>query len=388
MIVLSSASISHECLCQTSLALLDSTKDSSDTSQYVDCQITDWNTSPSSLLFLVGYGTSGEQHVIKMLRPYKDTRYSLETLSKRQQCLLEALCRNRVFTPDLYVGLAPLCQLNLQQKTICIGEVMGNPTGGSLDATTEYVLLMKPQDRDTRLDYLLKQGKTASLPPLTEYVADIHNNKVFSISPEESIRWGSYDHLLHKLDHNLELLDFLIDRCNTSDWADRKELSERVLAVRKKSQEFAMQDCYRRYFRQRISQGYIKHCHGDIKSPHIWIASDGSDDDWTFNILDAIDFNQAYSHIDILSDFAMLVADAKARTDSPALVNAMIDRYLRRTDQDNEEARKVLDYYILEKAIVGTGISILYDKEPQLGREFLSVAENCLDIKSAVGTLV
>ncbi len=106
---------------------------------------------------------------------------------------------------------------------------------------TEYVLLMKPQDQDTRLDYLLEQKKTASLRPLAEYVVDMHTSKVFPISPEESIRWGSYDHLMHKLEHNLELLDFLIKRCNESDWADRRELAERASAVKKKAQEFAGQ---------------------------------------------------------------------------------------------------------------------------------------------------
>ena len=259
---------------------------------------------------------------------------------------------------------------------------MESPTKKLLDANTEYVLLMKPQGQDARLDCLLSRGEIASLIPLVEYVADIHNREeVFCVSSRESIRWGSYDHLMHKLEHNLELLDFLVNRCIESDWDDRKELVERVIEVKKKSQEIARQDCYHRYFHLRIAQGYIGHCHGDIKSPHIWIASDGTDSErvWSFNILDAIDFNSMYNHIDILSDFALLIADVQARTQSCALVNKMTDCYLRRTNQDNEVARGVLDYYILEKAIFGTGISILYDDQPQLGRAFLKVAEDHLE---------
>lgn len=391
MIVLSSASRPPlELLCKASPSLRIPANFAVGTSHYTDCQITDWNKSSSALLFLVWHEATGQQLVIKLLCPYQDTRYSLETLSKRQQCLLEALRRNRVFTPELYIGLAPSYLLDLQQRTIRIGEVMENPTKESLDADTEYVLLMKPQDQETRLDCLLARKEIASLMPLVEYVADIHNRRVFCVSLEESIRWGSYFHLMDKLEHNLELLDFLVNRCNESHWDDRKELAERVIEVKKASHAMAMQDCYHRYFHLRIAKGYIKLCHGDIKSPHIWIASDGSGDEqaWSFNILDAIDFNHMYNHIDILSDFAMLIADVQARTQSPMLVNEMIDCYLQETNQDNEAARRVLDYYIIEKAIVGTGISILYDDEPQLGRAFLKVAENRLESIRAVGAVV
>ncbi len=382
MIVLGSASKpSLEPFFEASSSSPISTTFSSGASQNAACQFTDWHDSPSALLVLVKLEATGQQLVVKMLRSYKDTRYSLETRKKRQQCLLEALRRNRVFTPELYVGLAPSYHLDLQQRTICIGEVMENPTEETLDADTEYVLLMKPQDEDNRLDCLLAKGEFDSLHPLVEYVADIHNQKVFSVSAEESTRWGSYNHLMYKLEHNLELLDFLICRCNESDWVDREELAGRAARVKKTSEEFALQDCFHQYLPLRIAEGHIRHCHGDIKSPHIWLASDGTDgaQPWSFNILDAIDFNPMYNHIDILSDFAMLIADVQARTQSPKLVNEMVDCYLRKTNQDNEVARKVLDFYVLDKAIVGTGISILYDDEPQLGQAFLKVAENRLE---------
>lgn len=397
MIVLSSASTPLlELFCEASPSPHICANFSTDTSQLTDWQISDWNKSPSALLFLVHHKVTGQQLVIKMLRHYQDTRYSLETLNKRQQCLLEALRCNRVFTPDLYLGLAPVYDLDLSQRTIRIGKVMEYPTQELLDADTEYVLLMKPQDQETRLDYLLKKENFDSLMPLVEYIAYIHNHKVFDIQTEECIRWGGYDYLIHKLEHNLELLDFLVNRCNESDWGDRKELAERAIEVKKKAQEFALQECYHRYFHLRIDESHIKLCHGDIKSPHIWIASDGSNDSdgskggqaWSFNILDAIDFNPMYNHIDILSDFAMLIADVQARTQSLTFVNEIIDSYLKKTKQDNEVARGVLDYYVMEKAIVGTGISILYDDKPQLGRAFLKVAENCLESISAASAVV
>jgi len=354
-----------------------------DTSLYTDCHIKDWFVSLSAFLFLVRREGSGEALIIKMLRSYKDTRYSLETLEKRQHCLLEGLRRNKVFTPELYIGLAPVYSFDQQHGTIRVGEIMDKPTKASLDKHTEYVLVMQPQDQETRLDRLLASGETASLLPLTDYVADIHNHRVFPVP--DSMRWGSYDHLIDKLWHNLELLDFLVDRCHESDWADREELASRASKLKQSFAQVVTRDHYGAYFRQRVAEGWIRFCHGDIKSPHVWIEPAAKDSKRiaAINILDAVDFNPMYNHIDVLSDFAMLIADVQARTQNPALVCAMIGQYLSKTHQDNEVARVVLDYYIMEKAIVGAGISILYDGLPELGRAFLEVAETRLELLRA-----
>lgn len=137
MFVLSSASTPPlELLCEPSSPHI-STKISRATSRYTECQILDWNKSASALLFLVSHEATGQKLVIKVLRSYQDTRYSLGTLEKRQRCLLEALRCNRVFTPELYLGLAPLYHLDLSERVICIGELMGYPTPNLPDTDTE-----------------------------------------------------------------------------------------------------------------------------------------------------------------------------------------------------------------------------------------------------------
>src|SRR5712675_1768168 len=42
-----------------------------------------------------------EYIVIKILSKYKDTRYDLSTIDRRQCCQLEALLRNRTFSPEV-----------------------------------------------------------------------------------------------------------------------------------------------------------------------------------------------------------------------------------------------------------------------------------------------
>src|SRR5713226_1150964 len=95
-----------------------------------------------SLLLFARHAVTSEHVVIKILRKYKDTVFSLETISERQQCQLEALHWNRVFTPKVYIGLAAICSLDLYQKSIGIDKVIINPTKEMLDPNAEYVLLM------------------------------------------------------------------------------------------------------------------------------------------------------------------------------------------------------------------------------------------------------
>ncbi|MDQ6660075.1 MAG: hypothetical protein M3Z24_03820 [Chloroflexota bacterium] len=333
--------------------------------------------------------------VLKKLCAYKDTRYSLETLSKRQQCQLEGLRWNRVFTPELYIGLAPLHPMELHQGIICIGEVIETPTKEQLEPDAEYVLLMQKLPENRRLDYLLEKAEINYCQhytlSLADYVAYMHKYLVFPVPIEDAIRWGSYEQLQRKLTHNLELLDLLLKKVNDNEYQcdSCNKLTDRLTNVRDTFKQVSMQSQYRRYSEQRVAEQRIKYCHGDLKSPHIWIMPYEHDDrepGQPIKLLDAIDFNPLYNHIDILSDFAMLVADVQARTQSLSLVNEMVDRYLQQTDQENECARKVLDYYIIEKAIVGTAISILYDNVPQLGLRFLDVAE--LRLKSLYSVAV
>ena len=125
-------------------------------------------------------------------------------------------------------------------------------------------------------------------------------------------------------------------------------------------------------------------CHGDLKSPNIWIlpyneASHGKSGQYV-KILDAIDFNPTYCNIDILSDFAMLAIDIQTRTSSVEFANEMIDHYLELTGQKDDSARAILDFYLIEKAFVGAAISIVYDNLPQFGMRLFDIAVTRLRI--------
>ena len=336
--------------------------------------------SESAWVLFTQHSSTLERFVMKVLRNYQDTRYSLETIAKRQQCQLEALRRNRIYTPEVYLGLARIIDYPAPYH-ICLGEPIKNPTQDMLDPTEDYVLLMHQLPDSVRLDFLLRTSDIASVrchaKLLTEYCAYMHTHLTPSFSYEEASHWGSYEQLYDKLLQNLEILDLVP---TISKYSHRIWSKEKIDCLKQRILQLFLQPQYRNYFEQRIRTKHIKSCHGDIKSPNIWIVPD-SNSQQCIKILDAIDFNSLFSNIDILSDFAMLVIDIQTRTQSPSLANAMIDHYLQLTGQDDKIARAVIGYYLVEKAIVGTAISIVYDDLPDLGSSLLEVAEmrvNCL----------
>ncbi len=261
--------------------------------------------------------------------------------------------------------------------------VRNHPIQEDIDPGEEYVLLMEKLPDDRRLDHLLQKQNEEILwqqiQLLTDYVIGIHMYKHLAAptpSHENGAQWGSCVQLSVKLEHNLGLFDLMlaVDKDRYSIYAELKETLKRI---------FRGESQYREYFEQRMLNQRIKHCHGDLKAPNIWILPGYCEletEPWKHVwILDAIDFNPSYRNIDILSDFAMLAVDIQARTKSIELAHKMINYYLEHTNQQDKAAKSVLEYYLVEKAIVGAAVSIVYDRLTELGLAYLEVAQERAD---------
>jgi len=391
--------------------------------------------SECACLLFARHTITKKRVVMKILHKYKDTRYSLATPQDRQKSQLEALQLNKMFTPEIYLGLARIRDFDRYKKVIVIDDVLNNPVNNSLESNAEYALVMEELPQNSRLDYLLNTENKASLQRylqlLTQHVAFMHkhiNQEPSPISDEDNIQWGSSKQLHRKLTHNLAFADLVLKKSRNGQcsvpyrWVSlaRNALAhtlepnkyqrflaffDLILAESKSSQyvfyhkqlesikdgltSVFAQIQYQQHFEQRVKNKCIKRCHADLKSTNIWIMpyndSYAEVDDKRVLVLDAVDFNPLYSNIDILSDFATLVVDVQARTKSLSLAKFMVENYLQHTEQEDEVSKSVLAYYLVEKAIVGAVVSILYDSLPALGRSYLKVAEMRMeDLKSLV----
>ena len=336
-------------------------------------------SEPSCIIF-AHHSTTNEGIVLKLLIEYADSRYNLATIRERQHCQVEALYWNRIFTPDVYIGLVPIGKLDIDRKRLEIDEIIEYPTLDMLDSGKEYMLLMRPLPTSRRLDFILNEPED-SLEPLLQilirYIGRIHTN-LPALSLQNASRWGSCEWLQTKLAHNMAFLDQILTTSQDDRYQSYSFLKERLPKI-------FNQYKFQIHFNQRIWRQRIKRCHADIKAQNIWLAplpvapKNGhyiNEPEKHIFLLDAIDFNPMYSNIDILSDLAMLLTDIQARTKSLPLVNRAIEDYLEITNQQDRGSRLVLAYYLVEKAIVGAAVNILFDNQPDIGLAFLEVAHD------------
>jgi aminoglycoside phosphotransferase family enzyme len=338
--------------------------------------INEKHQSVCACIFFAQRVDTNEDVVIKILRPSSDVRYKkLETISKRQQCQIEAIHWNKRFTHNVYIGLGRVYSSSFDElhngEVIRLGEVSGESKllRDGLDPNSDYALLMYQLPSDRRLDILLKvENEDARLlfgNCVVDRVIELHNSLPTSTEfNEDGDLWGSVKQLEKKLAHNLELLDSAFPTSKNSAegydaWQKNKDILRRLLTEGRLPG----------YFRQRVQERCIKRCHGDLKAPNIWIMpGDQLYDDRTTGdvlILDAIDFNPLYCNIDGLSDIALLITDVHARTNSRSLADQMTKYYLQKTTQDNEVCNAILRYYLVEKAIFSAAI-IYFDENPDL----------------------
>jgi len=323
--------------------------------------------------------------VMKVLRKFADTRYCFDTLHKRQDCQREALRWNKLFASGVYRGLSAILDQN--EKEIWIGAICNDPAEeeNGQGAERDYALIMEPLPDEQRLDLLLnlliqEQNSEACekvIDILAEQVAYMHKKLVEPAEKEiDGLQVGSIEQLRKKLEHNMSFLKKVIERKDGDRYRQYRWLKRGL-------QQILQHPQYVSSFEQRMGNQYIKRCHGDLKAPNIWIdlseLENHKENGQCVKILDTVDFKPLYCNIDILSDFAMLVADLlvrmRATRRAERMIERMIGRYLQLTGQVNERARSVLSYYVIEKAVVGATVNILYDNAPNLGLAFFEIAE-------------
>ena len=349
-------------------------------------------TASASLLFASHVETK-ERVVIKILKDSKIIRYSLVASEERLGYQLEALYWNKKFAPGIYIGLARILGWSYDPISIVLGEIIENPIKESIDSRGEYALVMRELPVDRRLDILLnkrdKESLQSNIRILTEYVAYMHTELVEPAIPTHNIRWGSFEQLQKKLEHNLELIDQLLDITESSQYRASKdskylfkllhllnlhrrnvpkqiivseEQNETLKALRSNLREILRKNPYQGYFEKRLLQQRIKRCHGDLKAPHIWVIPNthfSDTESWEHvRVIDAIDFDPTFCNIDILSDLSMLVLDIQARTNSFVDTSQFIEGYLQLTRQEDKISRAVLTFYLIEKAIMWIAVSI------------------------------
>lgn len=266
-----------------------------------------------SYVFLTGI------YAYKIKKPVNFGFLDFSTLEKRKFYCEEELRLNRRLCGDMYVGVLPITVSGN-------GEIKINGKG----KIVEYTLKMKEMPQEKMMATLLMENKitTRDIDKLAKIVFKFHNS---ARTNAEIKKYGSLKIIKYNWDENFKQTKEFIGKTITKD--DYNFIFQKINNFLQKK---------RGLFENRVKDGKIKECHGDLHLSNIFITD-------KIYIFDAIEFNKRFRFSDIASDVAFFAMDLdfRGRID---LSDRFVKKYLELSKDD--DLIKVLPFYKCYRAFV------------------------------------
>ncbi len=268
------------------------------------------------------------------------------TRAERDADCLREVALNRRFSPDVYLGLAPVRVGAGGARVGALGELLAAPD--TRGASPEHCVVMRrlPAGRDALA--LLGAGRLRALhiDAVAEAIARAHQaHRLGTPAPFTPEEWiarisgaveGNFDSLAR---------------------APEQVVSRRALArVAKRARAFAAER--RDRLEARRASGRAVDGHGDLHLAHVWFERDD-----TPLLVDCIEFREDFRRIDGASDVAFLAMDLAYRGRN-GLARRFLRHYARATD--DFELYAVLDYYLSYRAAVRAKVAALAAGDPAI----------------------
>jgi hypothetical protein len=273
--------------------------------------------------------------VYKVKKPVNFGFLDFSTLEKRRFFCEKELALNRRLCPDIYLEVVPINKSNII-KINGIGE------------TVEYALKMKRLPQEKIMTVLLKENKVdnKTIDKIAKKIAQFHSKAQTSTEINE---YGSLKIIKTNWNENFSQTQKYVNQ--TIPVAEYQFIQNRV-------KNFMEQN--RPLFENRIKDGKIRDCHGDLHSGNIFITDE-------ICIFDAIEFNDRFRYSDVASDVAFLAMDLDFQQ-RPDLSAYFIERYT--VYSKDQQLTKLLPFYKCYRAYVrGKVISFKLDDPNVSGEE-------------------
>lgn len=247
----------------------------------------------------------------KLKKPIRTGFLDYSTLGRRQHfCKLEVEL-NRRLAPEIYIGVSPIVEESGEVKVDAPGE------------TVEYAVKMKRLPQDCMMDALLEKDRvTLSMVDETARImADFHEKA--RAGPEVS-SYATHDSLVRMYGSDMDQIrDFLGNTISEDTY----------LAISDFLGGFLEEN--RGLFQERISDGRIRDCHGDLHSRNICIPG-------PVYVFDCIEFQPAFRCSDVAKEIAFLAMDLDF-FDHHLLSERFVEDYVGLSGDDR--LYELLDFY-------------------------------------------
>ena len=272
--------------------------------------------------------------VYKVKKPVDFGFLDFTTLEKRRHFCEEELRLNRRLSPDIYLGVVPLCRAadgsyNLRGN----GEVV------------EYAVKMKRMPADRMMSLMLERGEVSEvmIDAIAERVAQFHGE---AERGGGIALFGTVEALSANWLENLRQTEAYIGRTITAD----EHAAITAWAFRLLDQQSAL-------FRERVKNGYIRECDGDLHSENICL------DGGQVHIFDCIEFNEKFRFSDTAADVAFLAMDLEYHG-RRELAERFVASYCAASNDTG--LRQVLPLYLANRAFIRGKVESFRLDDPQI----------------------
>lgn len=276
-------------------------------------------------------------HAYKIKKPLDLGFLDFGTPERRLACCQEEIRLNRRLAPDIYLDVAPIT-----------GSATAPRMGGDGPAL-EWAVHMRAFPADATLD---RTGVTeARIDAIADRVARFHAEiaRAPAVGP-----WGSAEAVRAPVTQNFDQIRALYAGAG---------LAPPVVLAALEAWSRSEGERLAGHFAARLADGFVRECHGDLHLGNIaWV-------DEAPLIFDAIEFNPALRHIDVISEIAFLTMDLHHRGRS-GLAWRALNRYLENTG--DYAGLAALPYYQTYRAMVRAKVAAF--RAAQTGAEFAECA--------------
>jgi aminoglycoside phosphotransferase family enzyme len=263
----------------------------------------------------------GDKFVYKIKKSVNFAFLDFSTLEKRKYFCNKEVELNSRFSQDIYLGVYPVT-FDGKKHTI-------NGKGKIVD----YAVKMRRLSDEDLFKTRFKKGTVTSedIEKIGEAIASIHKKSVRSKEIDE---FGKLNAVKLNTDENFQQTEeFIRDSISKEQFYSLKNWTDEFY---KKNNELLT---------QRIKNGKIRDCHGDLHMEHICLND-------PIIIFDCIEFNDRFRYIDTASDIAFLLMDIEFNG-GKNLSERLYKAYLTHTDEKNEDIfYHLVNFYKVYRAYV------------------------------------
>jgi len=267
----------------------------------------------------VSYIFLTDQHAYKIKKPVDFGFLNFSTIDRRRFYCNEEVRLNRRLCPDIYDGVVELREA---------------PHGAAFHgsgAILDYAVKMRRLPSDRMLDNLVESGDVTAetMREVSRTIAEFHRTAMTS---ETIAEHGRLERIMYNWQENFDQTVSFEE--TTLPAHDRETIRTWVSA-------FAAE--HESLFQQRVDEGFIRECDGDIHLENICL------DNGAIHIFDCIEFNDRFRCSDTAADIAFLLMDLDyhGRHD---LSDDVIDEYV--SVSGDSGAVALIDFYKIYRAFV------------------------------------